>query len=140
MLTCIHLYLMQIHTLCHMLNSILGRVCALDYWFVGVLYLLSRLQQSCVLMTHVISSIALSRKPLVRLECKLVENTLVLHICVSPARLSTPTTAKAPHLMEVPSTSFSTETPIGRSCLNVLKYAQNCTDLQSLPISSEVME
>ena len=56
----------------------------------------------------------------------------------SPARLSTPTTDKAPHLMEVPSNSFNVDTPIGRSCMNVLRYAQNCTDLQSLPISGEV--
>ena len=56
----------------------------------------------------------------------------------SPARLSTPTTDKAPHLMEVPSNSFNAETLIGRSCMNVLRYAQNCTDLQSLPISGEV--
>lgn len=81
---------------------------------------IEQLQQSCVLMTHVISSIALSRKPL-----------------VSPARLSTPTSDKASHLMEVPSNSFNMETPIGRSCMNVLRYAQNCTDLQSLPISGE---
>ena len=41
-------------------------------------------------------------------------------------------------MMEVPSNSFNVETPIGRSCMNVLRYAQNCTDLQSLPISGEV--
>ena len=70
MLTCIHPYLMPTHTPSPTLSSILCQnhitenVCVIPY--ISFTCFTLRLQQSCVLMTHVISSIALSRKPLVR--------------------------------------------------------------------------
>lgn len=78
------------------------------------------LQQSCLLMASVISSVALSKKPL-----------------VSPGRVSTPM-AETPALPVEISDNFNTNYLLGKACKDTLQHAQTAASaLQSLPISEE---